>query len=54
MEIDRSQYNGNKTGKKNVPKVWPTPSFKALKNVNLLTSSKSLDNQKIVGVTIYQ
>ena len=34
MEIDRSQYNGNLTGKKNVLKVRPTPSFKALKNVN--------------------
>ena len=40
MEIDRSQYNGNLTGKKNVLKVRPTPSFKALKNVNLGRSKK--------------
>ena len=40
--MNSAQLNGNNTGKKNVPKVWSTPSFKALKNINILTSSKYL------------
>ena len=28
-----SQFNGNSTGKKNFPKVWSTPSLKALKKL---------------------
>ena len=37
-----AHFNGNITGKKNVPKVWSSPSFKALKNVFFFTSSKYL------------
>ena len=37
-----SQFNGKSTSKKNVPKVWSTPTFKALKNVDFFTSSKYL------------
>ena len=33
--ISRAQYTGNRNGKKNVPQVWSTPSFKALKMLNL-------------------
>ena len=48
--------------KKNVTKVWSTPSFKAIKNVYFFTVSKylveplgrKLSLKKIVGVTIYQ
>ncbi len=29
------QYTGNRNGKKNVPQVWSTPSFKALNMLNL-------------------
>ena len=38
-----TQFNGNSTGKnKNVPKVWSTPSFKAIEKCTFLTSSKYL------------
>ena len=33
LALQAPQFNGKSTSKKNVPKVWSSPPFKALKNV---------------------